>query len=224
MLSKSEPVRNCSLDTKAAVISQLIKITSVLYGLRPENLHEDFFPVCFKAICERFPLLTSEDIGKIYSRAHIEKKQGTSLTRDELLQPISAYYNSKLALYSEIKRIEDEEKESLKQAQEHENKAFEIYREYLNEGSGEFPIEFAGYALTMAKNHFASYFSMDEKLFFKSQAEEIQQALMRKIKENQERILKGEEIEQAQLIHFNGIYSVCMVREAIRRRMPAVMG
>lgn len=224
MLSDSEAVRGCSLDTKAAIISQLIKITSILYGLRPENLHEDFFSACFKAICERFPLITVKDIGKIFSSAQIEKKQGTSLTRDELLQPIQSYYNSKLALIGEIKRLKQEEEERQKNILEHENKAFRLYLELLKQDSVEWPFENAGFALTIAKNHFTNYFNQTEKEILASEANKILEENERKVRTNQERTLKGEPIEEVLILTKSSVYAVLMVREALKRKLPAVIG
>ncbi len=224
MLSDSEPVKGCSLDTKSEIISQLIKITSILYGLRPENLHEDFFPACFKAICERFPLLTAKDIGRIFSSAQIEKKQGTSLTRDELLQPIAGYYNSKLRLIGEIQKMKREEEELLKRVQEHENEAFRMYLEFLKKDSVEWPFEMAGFALTIAKNHFRHYFKQEEKEILTAEAIKILQENERKVRINQERTLKGEPIEKVLILTKSSIYAVLMVREALRRKLPAVIG
>lgn len=224
MLSDSEPVRGCSLDTKSEIISQLIKITSVLYGLRPENLHEDFFLVCFKAISERFPLLTSKDIGKIFSSAQIEKKQGTSLTRDELLHPIQTYYNSKLALIGEINRLKQEEEELQRRISEHENEAFRLYLDYLKEDSVEWPFENAGFALTMAKNHFTNFFNQNEKEILAAETTKILQEIERKVKINQERTLKGEPIEEVLIMTRSSVYAVLMVREALKRKLPAVIG
>lgn len=224
MLSDSEPVKGCSLDTKSEIISQLIKITSILYGLRPENLHEDFFPACFKAICERFPLLTAKDIGRIFSSAQIKKKQGTSLTRDELIQPIVGYYNSKLRVIGEIQKLKREEEEFLKRVQEHENEAFRLYLDFLKQDSVEWPFEMAGFALTIAKNHFTNYFKQEEKENLAAEANKVLEENKRKVRSNQERTLRGEQIEEVLILTKSSVYAVLMVREALRRKLPAVIG
>ena len=80
----------------------------ILYGLTPENLPTELFKVVINHICENFPAITVQDVENSFEYTLIEKRQYTSLTRDELLQPIRDYWNTKIAIKVEIDKIQKE--------------------------------------------------------------------------------------------------------------------
>lgn len=214
-----------SFEIKSQVIAVLVEASSLLFGVRPEHVDSKLYSTAFLSICERFPLLTIQDIKRIYFDAQIEKKQGVGLTREELLSPIKNYYNSKLIVLNQIERIKEEEKIQENKKQEHANEAAKIYLEYLNgKREEEFPLEFAGYALTIAKESFAPYFSQDEKTILIRQAKEIRKQIERDLREAEEITAKGGKAIIPTLIHEFGIYAVLMVREAIKKNLRVTIG
>ncbi len=96
------------IDSKVIVTNKLMNYCKILYGLTPENLPTELFKVVIKNICDSFPAITIQDIENSFEYTLIEKKQYTSLTRDELLQPIRDYWNTKIAIKVEIDKIQRE--------------------------------------------------------------------------------------------------------------------
>jgi hypothetical protein len=96
------------MDSKLIVTNKLMNYCKILYGLTPENLPTELFKVVIKNICDSFPAITVQDIENSFEYTLIEKRQYTSLTRDELLQPIRDYWNTKIAIKVEIDKIQKE--------------------------------------------------------------------------------------------------------------------
>lgn len=99
----------------------------ITYSKQEESL--DLILMCFSSICERFKHFTIEDIGNAFKVQEIEKKQGVSLTFDELMKPFRIYDKIKSAVYSsysevlrlDAKQNEEKTKEQLfyEEAKEH---------------------------------------------------------------------------------------------------------
>lgn len=107
-------LQNSQLAAKeeSTVIAFLIEYTEVIFGLRVENLSVTLWPAAYSSIIERFPGIQLHDIQNAFRYSVIEKRQYTTLTRDELLQPIATYWNKRIRLIAEIEKIrEKEEKE-----------------------------------------------------------------------------------------------------------------
>jgi hypothetical protein len=119
------------------VVSILIKATSLLFGVRAENQHEDLYQASYNAICERFSKATIQDVKNSYNYATIEKKAYTTLTRDELIQPIFEYFEKKRKLLAEIELIqkrENDKKESEQKEKVYQEDCKKIYLESLEVG------------------------------------------------------------------------------------------
>lgn len=109
MLAKSSKVE----DSREECIRILISSCEILFGLRAENLSPELWNVSFASICERFKGVTISDIQNSFRYAVIEKKAYQTLTRDELLQPISEYWKNKVILLNEIDLIRQKNEEEL---------------------------------------------------------------------------------------------------------------
>lgn len=96
------------LDQQVVVTNKLMNYCKILFGVTPENLPIELFKSVIKILIERFPLITVKDIENSFENTIIEKREYTSLTRDELLQPIRDYWNTKIAIKSEIDKIQKE--------------------------------------------------------------------------------------------------------------------
>lgn len=100
-------------DSREETILILTGITEILFGLRFENLNPQIWDAAFLSICERFKNVTVQDIKNAYKVAEIEKKAYTTLTRDELIKPISDYWSKKVLLLGEIERIKRKSEEEI---------------------------------------------------------------------------------------------------------------
>lgn len=96
------------LDQQVLVTNKLMNYCKILYGVTPENLPIELFKSVIKILVERFPAITVKDIENSFEQTLIEKREYTSLTRDELLQPIRDYWNVKIAIKVEIDKIQKE--------------------------------------------------------------------------------------------------------------------
>ena len=158
MLSKSSKVE----ESREECIRILISSCEVLFGLRAENLSPELWNISFASICERFNGITISDIQNSFRYAVIEKKAYQTLTRDELLEPISQYWKNKVILLNEIDLIRQKnEKEIQSIRQEHlfRQEAKEIYLKSLEAGhwiGDEF------HADAIARN-FSECFSQEDK-------------------------------------------------------------
>ena len=119
-----QPSKSCK-NNEIEVIGILQQNCQVIYGLNPVNLNKNLWLASFDAICERFKDITIQDIQNSYRYAEIEKKAYTTLTRDELLQPVSEYWTKRNILLSEIKKLENAEVEELQ--------AIEASREFVRQ-------------------------------------------------------------------------------------------
>lgn len=119
-----QPSKSCK-NNEIEVIGILQQNCQVIYGLNPVNLNKNLWLASFDALCERFKDITIQDIQNSYRYAEIEKKAYTTLTRDELLQPVSEYWTKRNILLSEIKKLENAEVEELQ--------AIEASREFVRQ-------------------------------------------------------------------------------------------
>jgi hypothetical protein len=96
------------LNSQVIVTNKLMNYCKILYGVTPENLPIELFKSVIKILIERFPQITVKDIENSFEYTIIEKREYTSLTRDELLQPIRDYWNTKILVKSQIDKIQKE--------------------------------------------------------------------------------------------------------------------
>lgn len=122
---------------ESTVIAFLIEYTEVIFGLRVENLSVTLWAAAYTAIIERFPNIQLHDIQNAYRFSVIEKRQYTTLTRDELIEPIANYWmkrNRLLAEIETIKKKEAAELESLNKEIVFIENCKELYKESLEAG------------------------------------------------------------------------------------------
>lgn len=150
-------------DNLTRLTNALFHITKVYYGLTPENLPEDLFRLVIQTICEKHPTLKFTELNLAYSERTIEKRQGVSLTRDEIMQPIEDMTRKKglILSVSEQEKRKLEEKESEQQEkQRFKEESYALYIDCLNnkkEWSGT-PFQAASFA-----DNFKELFTREEK-------------------------------------------------------------
>ena len=131
-----QPSKLCS-ENEIEVIGILQQVCEIYYGLSPVNLNINLWLASFDAICERFKGITIQDIQNSYRYAEIEKKAYTTLTRDELINPIVEYWIKRNILLAEIEKIQNAKVEELQAVEADRNfkmKAKQLYIDSLNEG------------------------------------------------------------------------------------------
>lgn len=130
MLQESEPVENAP----DKVIELFYLASSSIFGVRSENLNTELFQLALLALPTRFKGITIQDIRNSYFETEIVKKEYVSLTRDELLQPISEYWTKKQNLMLQIQLIEaEQEKQAIEKQKEIDfyNTARNLYKSSL---------------------------------------------------------------------------------------------
>jgi hypothetical protein len=127
MLQESESVENAP----DKVIELFYLASSSIFGVRSENLNTELFQLALLALPNRFKGITIQDIRNSYFETEIVKREYVSLTRDELLQPISDYWTKKQNLIQQLKLIEvEQDKIALEKQKEIDfyNEARELYK------------------------------------------------------------------------------------------------
>ena len=207
MLSKSSKVE----ESREECIRILISSCEVLFGLRAENLTPELWNIAFASICERFKGITISDIQNSFRYAVIEKKAYQTLTRDELLQPISEYWNNKVILLNEIDLIRqknEKEIQSIREENLFRQKAKEIYLKSLEAGhwiGDEF------HADAIARN-FSECFSQEDKNEF-----------MRCAKIEFAQRKKAAEDNQFELVpSWQKIFSRVFIEHCVKKRMKFI--
>tara|TARA_R110000868_G_scaffold309986_1_gene571209 strand:+ start:2418 stop:3059 length:642 start_codon:yes stop_codon:yes gene_type:complete len=159
MLSESDPI---SKDP-SVTIELLGKATTLLFGLNKENVHPDLFRTAYAKMSEAFVGCTVQDVRNSFNDAVIEKKAYTTLTRDELIQPIRDYWQKKQVIKYELRKVESKVSDELamkEEALKFRTDAHKLYLECLNNGTGWTGTDMQ--AKTFAKN-FADMFSQEFK-------------------------------------------------------------
>jgi enolase len=150
-------------------------IVECIYGLKFDKLNSDLFRLVSARIIQNYPGLTFSDLDLAFSDVVIEKKQGTTLTRDEFMKPIEDFAKKKNIVLLEISKMENEfEEKAFEKKKEIEffNESIEIYKDDLAKGN----IEYSGTcfnAQTFASLKFAERFKQEEKneIFAKAKSE-----------------------------------------------------
>lgn len=150
-------------------------IVECYFGLKFDKLNSDLFRLVSARIIQNHSEFTFSDLDLAYSDVVIEKKQGTTLTRDELMKPIEDFAKKKNIILLEISKMEKEfEEKAFEKKKEIEffNESIEIYKDDLAKGN----IEYSGTcfnAQTFAALKFAERFNQEEKneIFAKAKTE-----------------------------------------------------
>lgn len=197
---------------ESRVIAYLIEYAEVLFGLRVENLSVNLWQAAFSSICERFPNIMVHDIQNAFRYAEIEKKQYTTLTRDELIEPIKDYWNKKMTVLSEIDALkvrDQKEIDSLNKEIEFREKAKQMYLEALSSDQEWKGDEFL--ANTIAKN---MRFSLTEK---------VKNEICKKAKQEYvDRTSKIKNNDFTMVPSWEKIYARLFIEECLRRKLKFV--
>ncbi len=105
----------------------LIYITKVYYGLNPDNVAEDLYRLVIQTICQKFPTLTFNQLNLAYLERTIEKRQGVSLTKDEIMQPIEDMAQKKRV----VMMIQEQAKQEFENSQSEKQKIEQFKREAM---------------------------------------------------------------------------------------------
>lgn len=157
------------IDDLPRISKALVYITRCYYGLNPENVAEDLYRLVIQTICDKFKTLTFNQLNLAYSERTIEKKQGVSLTKDELMQPIEDMMNKK----GIVLMIEQKEKEDFEKQQSEKNKIKDEYlkaKELYFESMGTGLYQGSIFQASMIMEAFAGHLSDDEKIEIGKQA------------------------------------------------------
>jgi hypothetical protein len=140
-------------------------IVECYYGLKFDKLNSDLFRLTTVKVMEMYPHFSFVDLDLAYSDVIIEKRQGTTLTRDELLKPINEYHRKKTIVLHEAQKVEAEvikKMASEKLEAEFLDHSIQIYNEDLKNKE----LEYSGtvfQASTFAKSQFSERFTQTEK-------------------------------------------------------------
>lgn len=105
----NEPLTAFVVQDRAQLFGILIGVSKTLFGVNPDSFPADFMNIVFKAITERFIGIRLNDVKEAFNVAEIEKKEYTSLTRDELIEPIKKYWERKQKLVHAVREAESTE-------------------------------------------------------------------------------------------------------------------
>lgn len=139
-------------------------VIRVYYGLKIENVEEETILLFQNTLFAKYPNMTFEQWNLIHVESVIEKKQGVSITVDELMQPVSSYYAKIQFVLSKKESILREQKEQAEieeRKQAHKEESIRLYIECVN-GDGVWkgtPF----HANVFAKESFAHRFTQPEK-------------------------------------------------------------
>lgn len=200
---------------ESTIIAFLIEYAEVLYGLRPENLSLTLWEAAFTAICERYPGIQVHDIQNAYRYAQIEKRQYTTLTRDELIAPIQEYWLKRMALNREIEEMQQKEQkeiEELKKHQQFKQANKERYLRCLDTGVWDGD-EFDAAAIAI---NFREVFTQEQKNVFAAMAKKEYFDRNEAIEKNQ--FTK----EQSVVPGWTFIFSRIVIEECLKKKMKFI--
>ncbi len=222
-ISQNSPLVFSGPGSIENVTFKISDIIEVVFGLRVRNLHEDLIPIILKAIHDDFPEITMNDIDLAFSIAEIEKKQGTSLTRDEFLKPIRAYWNKKMILVESIRKTQEAERIEAENKLQHFRDSIKAYQDGIKTGkySGTF-----AQANTIARDYLANKLTLPEKLLIKAFAERLERmAISRrwKLTENNRKNGNMPIPEIVPVPKFEMFYALAMCRIACKMKITIVI-
>ena len=114
-------------DNISRLTNALYYITKVYYGLNPENIPEDLFRLVIQTICEKHPTLKFTELNLAYSERTIEKRQGISLTKGEIMQPIEDMEQKKRV----VQLIEQQAKQEFEKQQSEEQQKIQFKQDAM---------------------------------------------------------------------------------------------
>lgn len=110
-------------------------VIRVYYGLKIENVEEETILLFQNTLFAKYPNMTFEQWNLIHVESVIEKKQGVSLTVDELMHPVASFYAKiqfVLSKKESILRQQNEADEIEAKRQAHKKESIELYLKCVN--------------------------------------------------------------------------------------------
>lgn len=135
MLAQSQLLTN----KEDEAIELILVICNNLFGSNISKKEDVLIDLILNLINSKYPNCTIQDLRNTYISGEIPivKRQGTSLNRDEFVEPLQIYFNKKAILLLEIEKQlkkESEEQEAIKLEIEYRNHAKAVYLESLRQG------------------------------------------------------------------------------------------
>ena len=198
-------------DNLSRLTNALYHITKVYYGLNPENLPEDLFRLVIQTICEKHQTLKFKELHLAYDERTIEKRQGVSLTRDEIMQPIEDMAQKKHTVMSIQEQAKQEfEKKQSEQAEKmaFKREAMRLYVTDLEQGNK----KYSGTAFQA--NSFARAFA---DLFNDNQKKDMWIEAQREYKELKFQFEESKDNFKQQPAPAEKLYALAMVNAALNR-------
>lgn len=159
-------------------------VIKVYFGINPDVLPQEknengedrniIISLACKTLLEKYPAMTFEKLNLSYSEEQTDKKQGISLTIDELMHPVALFWRKCefIRIESEkIKRELDEEAEIEARKQAHKDESIRLYIECVNSDRVWKGTPF--HANVFAKESFAHRFDQSEKDFLYGEAKRM---------------------------------------------------
>ena len=114
-------------------------IVKVYYGLNAETVELDVYEAVLKEIKDKFPNLTFEQLNLSYSESVILKRQGVSITKGELVDPVALFWQKTQVVIHEAEKLKRQTDEELTKQQEitrFKQGSMELYHKCLTEKTG----------------------------------------------------------------------------------------
>jgi hypothetical protein len=202
-------------------IEILGKVTSLLFGLNKENVNPDLYRTAYGKICETFIGCTVQDIRNAYNNAVIEKKAYTTLTRDELIQPIKDYWLKRQIVLSEFKKVESKVVEEINVKEKAIVFKTEAQQKYLHALNSDCIWRGTDIEAHQFARNFKDMFSQEDKdLIWKKAKEEFFKQLK---SENNPILAEFNKIDAMKEKRCLAIYSGMIVQEALNRNFNLII-
>jgi hypothetical protein len=203
-------------------------VVRIYYGLNVDSEQNptkkaelaEVFAVFRHQVFSQYPKMTFEQFNLVHSDSVIIKREGVSITVDELMHPIASYYAKIQFVLNErnvILREQQEEAEKERKKQAFKNESIRLYIECVKSG------EWTGtpfQAMVFAKESFAHRFTQPEK-------DNIYTEAKQKVKE----LTAQQNLASIDSIAFNTpvpndvqMFSQLIVIEACRRGLEIIVG
>jgi hypothetical protein len=177
----------------------------IYYGMHIANIPDVLLTEACKQVLKQFPTLTIEEVKHSYERLPLERK--VTVMIDDVLKPISRYHNTKISIYTTLRKIQSEityKNQQDREFKEFQQESLRIYRVSLP--LGEFQGDYFN-AHAIAKDFLSDRF---EKSFRDSLWEQAK-ARHYEITQNEDDLYKNLGMTPERL------YSLLIVKEAIKR-------
>ena len=183
-------------------------ISNNIFGSNIAKKEDTLIDLILNAINFRYPKCTIQDLRNAYISGEIPiiKRQGTSLNREEFIEPLQIYFQKKAILLVEIEKEAEKvrkEQESIQLEIEYRNHAKAVYLESLRQGKwigNEFE------ASAIGKN-FSEVITAEDRAIWNPRAKEQERA----------NIIKNEDNPMYVNIPWQKLFAQIAMQELIKR-------